>query len=116
MGLQQFLLDFGRVHIRVGLVQPAGLRHAHAFRSGTARHQPQQGDLPGQRELLLQTAISWRAPENQAAGEGQQVQPAGQVIGLDLRRKQAERAEGQQVANLVPGGGFIHQELACPAW
>jgi len=44
------------------------------------------------------------------------VQLTSQVIGPDLRGKLAERAEGQQVADLPPVCAGIGHELARPGW
>jgi hypothetical protein len=83
--------------VGVRLVQPAGLRHANAVRVFVAREDVQQRDLLRQGQLPLEALVGRRAPEEEAAGEGQQVQFAGQVGLLERGGQLVERAEAEQV-------------------
>jgi hypothetical protein len=90
---------FRRRRAVAGLVQPAGLRHAEAVRPLVAVDGLQQRHLAGERQLALQADVAGDAPEEQAAGERQQPQVAGQVGPADRGRQPQEGAERQQVAD-----------------
>ena len=63
-------------HVGMGLVQPAGLRHADAVRPAVSLDQLQQRDLHGERQLALQAYVRRHVPEDQAGRGWDQLQVA----------------------------------------
>src|SRR5262249_34587607 len=83
--------------VRSDGVHPAGWRDAQMGPALMAAEQVEQRHLNRQRQLARQGAIQPGAPEQQTAGEGQQVQLAGEIRILDGSRQLTEGPKREQI-------------------
>ena len=74
----------------------------------------EQGHLLGEGELRLQLPIPRHSPENETAGEGQQVYSTREVGRLDVLGKEREGAEREEVAHALEARARLPQELGRP--
>ena len=83
------------------LVQPARLRDADAAGRVAPGRQALEGDLHGERQLLLQADIVFFSPEDEASRERQEDEVAREIPPLDPLRQAGEGPEGQQIADAL---------------
>ncbi len=99
---------------RVRFVHPARLGNADAAQFLGALEERQERYLKCPGKLALERKQRRRAPEQEAAREGQQVQPAFQVGSPDRGGQPAEGPEGQQVACTADGIALLDNERLRP--
>src|SRR5262249_25590329 len=100
--------------VRSDVVHPAGLRDAQIGPALMAAEQVEQRPLNRQRQLARQGAIQPGAPEQQTAGEGQQVQLAGEIRILDGSRQLTEGPKREQILDAASRLSFTPQQRLRP--